>query len=129
MKRYAPDVAERATRDVVSRSAFLEMMAGRECEEGAVRIEPPIWALNLSNKIFPVCAAVANSLVMTLPGNPCRCLLQLISSWGVPASTRMVKASLNRLFVAGEDGGGVHGGNRLGRQWYLRINCLRTTGW
>ncbi len=29
MKKYAPDVAERATRDVVSRSAFLEMLAGR----------------------------------------------------------------------------------------------------
>src|SRR5438046_1505659 len=33
MLTYAPDVAERATRDVVSRSSYLEMTGGRACPE------------------------------------------------------------------------------------------------
>src|SRR5215471_13899685 len=39
MLNYAPEVAERATRDVVSRSSFLEMSSGRACPEGGVQID------------------------------------------------------------------------------------------
>ena len=53
MKRYAPEVAERATRDVVSRSSFLEMLAGRECEEGAVRIDASHLGADFVEKNFP----------------------------------------------------------------------------
>src|SRR5205814_6957133 len=38
MLDYAPETAERATRDVVSRSSFLEMTGGRACPEGGVHI-------------------------------------------------------------------------------------------
>src|SRR5205814_9959016 len=39
MMNYAPDVAERATRDVVSRSSYMEMTGGRACAEGGGRVQ------------------------------------------------------------------------------------------
>lgn len=114
MKKYAPDVAERATRDVVSRSAFLEMLAGRECEEGGVRID----ASHLGSEF----------VLENFPGmcNRCRQFGYDLSREPVPVSptahfvmggARIDKdchTSMDRLFVAGEDAGGVHGANRLG---------------
>jgi len=114
MKHYAPDVAERATRDVVSRSAFLEMLAGRECEEGGVRID----AAHLG----------AEFVLENFPGmcNRCRQFGYDLSREPVPVSPTAhfvmggahidndCHTSMHRLFVAGEDAGGVHGGNRLG---------------
>ena len=114
MNHYAPDVAERATRDVVSRSAFLEMLAGRECEEGGVRID----AAHLG----------AEFVLENFPGmcNRCRQFGYDLSREPVPVSPtahfvmggahidKDCYTSMDRLFVAGEDAGGVHGGNRLG---------------
>jgi len=114
MKHYSPDVAERETRDVVSRSAFLEMLAGRECEEGGVRID----AAHLG----------AEFVLENFPGmcNRCRQFGYDLSREPVPVSPtahfvmggahidKDCHTSMNRLFVAGEDAGGVHGGNRLG---------------
>ena len=53
MLKYAPDVAERATRDVVSRSAYLEMMAGRAGPEGGVRIDAAHLGADFVLKSFP----------------------------------------------------------------------------
>jgi succinate dehydrogenase / fumarate reductase flavoprotein subunit/fumarate reductase flavoprotein subunit len=53
MKRYAPETAERATRDVVSRSAFLEMTAGRACKEGGVHIVASHLGAEFVEKTFP----------------------------------------------------------------------------
>src|SRR5256885_14636808 len=39
MERYAPDKLERATRDVVSRSSYMEIMAGRGTESGGVLLD------------------------------------------------------------------------------------------
>ena len=39
MERYAPDKLERATRDVVSRSGYMEIMAGRGTPSGGVLID------------------------------------------------------------------------------------------
>ena len=50
---HAPDVAERATRDVVSRSSYLEMMAGRGCPEGGVRIDAAHMGAEFVLKNFP----------------------------------------------------------------------------
>ncbi len=114
MKTYAPDVAERATRDVVSRSAFLEMLAGRECEEGGVRIDAAHLGSDFVLDNFPgMC-------------NRCRQFGYDLSREPVPVSPTAhfvmggadidtnCHTSIERLFVAGEDAGGVHGGNRLG---------------
>jgi succinate dehydrogenase / fumarate reductase flavoprotein subunit/fumarate reductase flavoprotein subunit len=39
MERYAPDKLERSTRDVVSRSSYLEIIAGRGTPAGGVLID------------------------------------------------------------------------------------------
>jgi succinate dehydrogenase / fumarate reductase flavoprotein subunit/fumarate reductase flavoprotein subunit len=114
MQRYAPDVAERATRDVVSRSAFMEMMAGRACPEGGVHIVAAHLGPDFVERNFPgMCKR-------------CRQFGYDLARGAVPVSPSAhfymggaridphAHTSLHRLFVAGEDAGGVHGGNRLG---------------
>jgi fumarate reductase flavoprotein subunit len=53
MLRYAPKVAERATRDVVSRCSYLEMMEGRACKEGSVHIVAAHLGAEFVEKNFP----------------------------------------------------------------------------
>jgi len=114
MLRYAPDVAERATRDVVSRSAYLEMMAGRACPEGGVRIDAAHLGAEFVLKNFPGmaerCAQFKYDLARgQVPVSPSAHFFM-----GGAAIDVGCKASLEKLFVAGEDAGGVHGANRLG---------------
>lgn len=114
MLRHAPDVAERATRDVVSRSAYLEMMAGRGCPEGGVHIEAahlgPEFVLENFPGMAERCAQFGYDLAHgRVPVSPSAHFFM-----GGAAIDVDCKASLNKLFVAGEDAGGVHGANRLG---------------
>ena len=53
MERYAPDVKERATRDVVSRSSFMEIMAGRGTPNGGVLIDASVMGPEFVEKNFP----------------------------------------------------------------------------
>lgn len=114
MLRYAPDVAERATRDVVSRSSYLEMMAGRACPEGGVRIDAAHLGADFVLKNFPGmaerCAQFNYDLARGLvPVSPSAHFFM-----GGAVIDPGCHASLEKLFVAGEDAGGVHGANRLG---------------
>lgn len=114
MLKYAPDVAERATRDVVSRSAYLEMMAGRACPEGGVRIDAAHLGADFVLKSFPGmaerCAQFKYDLAHGMvPVSPSAHFFMGGAAIGVDC-----RASLDKLFLAGEDAGGVHGANRLG---------------
>ncbi|MEG2172454.1 MAG: FAD-binding protein [Desulfovibrionaceae bacterium] len=114
MQRYAPEVAERATRDVVSRSAYLEMLAGRACPEGGVHIEAAHLGADFVLKNFPGmaerCAQFGYDLAHAkVPVSPSAHFFMGGASIDVDCH-----ASLHKLFVAGEDAGGVHGANRLG---------------
>jgi len=114
MKHYAPDVAERATRDVVSRSAFLEMLAGRECKEGAVQIDASHLGAEFVLKNFPGMCSRCAQFGYDLARKPVPVSPSAHFVMGGARINKNAKASLNRLFVAGEDAGGVHGANRLG---------------
>jgi len=114
MKRHAPDVAERATRDVVSRSAFLEMLAGRECKEGAVQIDASHLGADFVIKNFPGMCNRCRQFGYDLAREPVPVSPSAHFVMGGAHIDKHGKASLDRLFVAGEDAGGVHGGNRLG---------------
>lgn len=114
MLRHAPEVAERATRDVVSRSAYLEMMDGRACPEGGVHIEAAHLGADFVLQNFPGmaerCAQFGYDLARgRVPVSPSAHFFM-----GGAVIDLDCKASLNKLFVAGEDAGGVHGANRLG---------------
>jgi fumarate reductase flavoprotein subunit len=114
MLNYAPEVGERATRDVVSRSSYLEMIAGRACPEGGVHIDASHLGAEFVLRNFPGmaerCAQFNYDLARgRVPVGPSAHYFMggaVIDTGG--------KAPLEKLFVAGEDSGGVHGANRLG---------------
>ncbi|MFR0874746.1 MAG: FAD-binding protein [Bilophila wadsworthia] len=114
MLKYAPDVAERATRDVVSRSAYLEMMAGRACPEGGVRIDAAHLGADFVLRNFPGMAERCAQFKYDLAHNMVPVSPSAHFFMGGAAIDVKCRASLDKLFVAGEDAGGVHGANRLG---------------
>ena len=113
MKKYDPK-AERATRDVVSRSSYIEIMAGRGTPHGGVWID----ATHLGEKF----------LLENFPGMVERCkdngfdMLHSHVEVSPSAHYQMgglyidteCRTTLEGLFAAGEDAAGVHGANRLG---------------
>jgi fumarate reductase flavoprotein subunit len=114
MLRYAPDVGERATRDVVSRSSYLEMMAGRACPEGGVQIDASHLGAEFVLKNFPGMAERCRQFNYDLPRGRVPVGPSAHYFMGGAVIDTGGKASLEKLFVAGEDAGGVHGANRLG---------------
>lgn len=128
MLKYAPDVAERATRDVVSRSAYLEMMAGRACPEGGVRIDAAHLGADFVLRNFPGMAERCAQFKYDLAHNMVPVSPSAHFFMGGAAIDVKCRASLDKLFVAGEDAGGVHGANRLGGNGILRILRLWPSG-
>ncbi len=114
MQRYAPEAMERATRDIVSRSAYLEMVQGRACPEGGIHMDATHLGVDFVTGNFPgMCARcrqfgfdLARERVPVSPTAHYHMGGAVIDSDG--------GSSLQGLFVAGEDSGGVHGANRLG---------------
>jgi succinate dehydrogenase / fumarate reductase flavoprotein subunit/fumarate reductase flavoprotein subunit len=114
MQRYSPDLAERATRDVVSRSAFMEMTAGRACKEGGVHILAAHLGAEFVERNFPGMCRRCRQFGYDLARGPVPVSPTAHFCMGGARIDTHGRASLQRLFVAGEDAGGVHGGNRLG---------------
>ena len=114
MKHYAPDVAERATRDVVSRSAYMEMIAGRACPEGGVHIDAAHLGADFVLKNFPGMAERCAQFKYDLARGRVPVAPSAHFFMGGAVIDSDCNASLHKLFVAGEDAGGVHGANRLG---------------
>jgi len=114
MLDYAPQVAERATRDVVSRSSYIEMSSGRACPEGGVHIQASHLGADFVLKNFPGMAERCRQFGYDLargrvPISPTAHFVMGGAEVDLNGQT-----SLEKLFVAGEDAGGVHGANRLG---------------
>jgi succinate dehydrogenase / fumarate reductase flavoprotein subunit/fumarate reductase flavoprotein subunit len=114
MEKYEPVKLERATRDVISRSSFLEIMAGRGTPGGGVLLD----ATHLGEEFL-----LANF----------RGMVERCRDYGFDLVHSRVEVSpsahyhmggirigvdgrtnLEGVFAAGEDAGGVHGANRLG---------------
>ena len=114
MERYAPDFKERATRDVVSRSSFMEIMAGRGTPNGAIFIDASVMGPELVAKNFPGMVErcrdygfdLAHERVEVSPTGH-------FFMGGVKINPRCL-TDLDGLYAAGEDAGGIHGANRLG---------------
>jgi len=114
MLRYAPGVAERATRDVVSRSAYMEMMAGRAAPEGGVRIDAAHLGADFVLNNFPGMAERCTQFGYDLARGMVPISPTAHFFMGGAVIDKDCHTSLEKLFVAGEDAGGVHGANRLG---------------
>ncbi len=114
MLKYAPEVGERATRDVVSRSSYLEMINGRACPEGGVQIDASHLGADFVLKNFPGMAERCRQFNYDLPRGRVPVAPTAHFFMGGAVIDTECKATLERLFVAGEDAGGIHGANRLG---------------
>ena len=114
MERYAPDAKERATRDVVSRSSFLEIVAGRGTPNGGVFIDASVMGPEFVEKNFPGMVERCNDYGFDLAHG--RVEVSPTAHFfmgGVRIDTHCL-TDLDGLYAAGEDAGGVHGANRLG---------------
>jgi fumarate reductase flavoprotein subunit len=113
MQRYDPR-GERATRDVVSRSIYSEMRAGRTTPSGGAYIQMSHLGPDKVRRQFKGMAERCADCGFDLAGG----LVEVVPTahymmGGVEFETDCSTA-ISGLFAAGEDTGGVHGANRLG---------------
>ena len=114
MVRYDPEKMERATRDVVSRSSYLEIMAGRGFPGGGIHIDAAHLGAEFVEKNFPGMVTRCRQFGFDLARVPVEVSPTAHYVMGGAVIDTDCRTSLPRLFVAGEDSGGVHGANRLG---------------
>jgi fumarate reductase flavoprotein subunit len=107
-------VKERATRDVVSRSSFMEIRAGKGTPNGGVFIDASVMGPEFVEKNFPGMVERCRDYGFDLAHQ--RVEVSPTAHFfmgGVRISTRC-QTQIEGLYAAGEDAGGVHGANRLG---------------
>ena len=114
MERYDPERLERSTRDVVSRSSYLEIMAGRGSEAGGVFIDISHLGSGEVERRFPGMVARTRQIGSDLATGPVEVSPTAHFHMGGVLVDPDCRTELDGLLVAGEDAGGVHGANRLG---------------
>jgi fumarate reductase flavoprotein subunit len=108
------DLGERATRDIVSRSIYAEMRAGRTTPNGGVYIAMSHLGPELVAKKFPGMVKRCADCGFDLAGGRVEVVPTAHYFMGGVVVTPDTRTALRGLFVAGEDAGGAHGANRLG---------------
>src|SRR5690349_18054920 len=114
MQRYDPARMERATRDVVARSGYLEIMSGRGTPQGGVFIDVSHLGADVVQKMFPGMVARCLDFGYDLRTGPVEVSPTAHFHMGGVKIDARCHSSLDGLLVAGEDSGGTHGANRLG---------------
>jgi len=114
MERYDPERMERSTRDVVARSSYMEIMAGRGTEAGGVLIDISHLGAEEVERRFPGMVARTRLIGHDLAREPVPVSPTSHFHMGGVVIDPNCQTSLAGLLVAGEDAGGVHGANRLG---------------
>ncbi|MEK7821249.1 MAG: FAD-binding protein, partial [Pseudomonadota bacterium] len=113
MHAYDPK-AERATRDVVSRSIFAEMRAGRTTPHGGVFIEMKHLGPDAVRRQFKGMVERCADCGFDLAAGRVEVVPTAHYMMGGVPFAADCSTALAGLFAAGEDTGGVHGANRLG---------------
>ena len=114
MGNYDPERLERSTRDVVSRSSYLEIMAGRGTPEGGVLIDISHLGKDEVERRFPGMVERTRLIGSDLATGPVNVSPTAHFHMGGAIIDRDCLTEIEGLLVAGEDAGGVHGANRLG---------------
>jgi len=114
MERYAPEVKERATRDVVSRSSYMEITAGRGTPNGGVFIDASVMGPEFVEKNFPGMVERCRDYGYDLPRERVEVSPTGHFFMGGVKIDVYGHTDIHGLYAAGEDAGGVHGANRLG---------------
>ncbi len=113
MDRYDPRL-ERATRDIVSRSIFSEMRAGRISPNGGVYIQMSHLGPENVRQQFKGMVERCSDCGFDLAGGLVEVVPTAHYMMGGVVFSADCNTELTGLFAAGEDTGGVHGANRLG---------------
>ena len=113
MHRYDPR-EERATRDVVSRSSFMEIMAGRGTPEGGIYLDASHLGAEFIMNNFRGMSLRCRDVGYDLPNAPVVVSPTAHFIMGGMRIDQDCRTDLEGLFAAGEDAAGVHGANRLG---------------
>ncbi|HEY7032312.1 MAG TPA: FAD-binding protein, partial [Thermomicrobiales bacterium] len=114
MVRYDPDRMERSTRDIVSRSSYLEIMAGRGTGAGGVLIDISHLGAAEVERRFPGMVARTRLIGEDLARGPVSVSPSAHFQMGGVIIDTECQTAIPGLLVAGEDAGGTHGANRLG---------------
>ncbi|MEA2515031.1 MAG: succinate dehydrogenase / fumarate reductase, flavoprotein subunit [Thermomicrobiales bacterium] len=114
MARYDPERMERSTRDVVARSSYLEIMAGRGTEAGGVMIDISHLGAAEVERRFPGMVQRTRLIGHDLARGPVPVSPTAHFHMGGVIIDTDCRTAVSGLLVAGEDSGGVHGANRLG---------------
>ncbi|HYB56091.1 MAG TPA: FAD-binding protein, partial [Alphaproteobacteria bacterium] len=113
MEAYDPKL-ERATRDVVSRSIYSEMKAGRTTPNGGVYLTMSHLGLERVAKEFKGMVERCRDCGFDLAGGLVEVVPTAHYFMGGLVCKPDTSTELPGLFVAGEDASGMHGANRLG---------------
>jgi succinate dehydrogenase flavoprotein subunit len=114
MQRYDPVRMERTTRDVISRSSYFEIVAGRGTPHGGVLIDASHLGEGFLLKNFPGMVERCRMYGFDLLHGPVEVSPSAHFQMGGIQIDANCRTNLDGLFAAGEDAGGVHGANRLG---------------
>ena len=105
---------ERSTRDVVSRSSYMEIVAGRGTPQGGVTIDVSHLGADVVQQSSPAWSSAAQTSATTCADDRWKSPRPRTSTWVASGLTSECRTDLPGLLAAGEDAGGVHGSNRLG---------------
>jgi len=114
MERYDPVRLERSTRDVVARSSYLEIVAGRGTPVGGVLLDISHLGVEEVERRFGGMVARTRLFGRDLAREPIDVSPTAHFQMGGVIIDRDCRTSVDGLLVAGEDAGGTHGANRLG---------------
>jgi fumarate reductase flavoprotein subunit len=114
MERYDPARLERSTRDLVSRASFLEVSEGRGTPNGGVWIDVSHLGAEVVERNFRGMVRRCRDFGRDLARGPVEVGPTAHFMMGGVVVDPDCHTSMEGLFAAGEDTGGVHGANRLG---------------
>ncbi|MCH8240688.1 MAG: FAD-binding protein, partial [Proteobacteria bacterium] len=116
-KRFMLDIhphGERATRDIVSRAMYEEVRAGRGTANGGIHIRMAHLGPEKVAKQFKGMVKRCADCGFDLAGGNVEVFPTAHYMMGGIEFDAKCRTTLEGLYVAGEDSGGVHGANRLG---------------
>ena len=114
MSKYAPEKMELATRDVVARSIYQEIIEGRGTENGGVYLDISHVDDDHIDEVLETMVIQFENIGMDIKSGPIEVAPTAHHFMGGLKINPDASSSLKNLFGAGEVCGGVHGANRLG---------------
>ena len=114
MEKYAPEKKELATRDVVARSIYQEILEGRGTENGGVYLDISHLDDDVIDEKLETMVLQFEDVNVDIKEEPMEVAPTAHHFMGGIEIDEKGKSSLKNLLAAGEVTGGVHGANRLG---------------